>query len=132
MVRRLGLGKNNHLTYASLALNPRHVPDSWYEYIRAEMSENVPSDMCAPWRVWWAVWSESSLAHFGCKISFCGQWCAGWFVCSTGAHHMAHNTWKGPLCILRTMQALIRLCDTDTGLHCPLTELMGIVVYVNK
>ena len=25
MVRRLGLGKNNHLTYASLALNPRHV-----------------------------------------------------------------------------------------------------------
>ena len=23
MVRRLGLGKNNHLTYASLALNPR-------------------------------------------------------------------------------------------------------------
>ena len=25
MVRRLGLGKNNHLTYASLALNPRIV-----------------------------------------------------------------------------------------------------------
>ena len=25
MVRRLGLGKNNHLTYASLALNPRGV-----------------------------------------------------------------------------------------------------------
>ena len=25
MVRRLGLGKNNHLTYASLALNPRTV-----------------------------------------------------------------------------------------------------------
>ena len=25
MVRRLGLGKNNHLTYASLALNPRLV-----------------------------------------------------------------------------------------------------------
>ena len=25
MVRRLGLGKNNHLTYASLALNPRFV-----------------------------------------------------------------------------------------------------------
>ena len=25
MVRRLGLGKNNHLTYASLALNPRNV-----------------------------------------------------------------------------------------------------------
>ena len=25
MVRRLGLGKNNHLTYASLALNPRSV-----------------------------------------------------------------------------------------------------------
>ena len=25
MVRRLGLGKNNHLTYASLALNPRDV-----------------------------------------------------------------------------------------------------------
>ena len=24
MVRRLGLGKNNHLTYASLALNPRN------------------------------------------------------------------------------------------------------------
>ena len=24
MVRRLGLGKTNHLTYASLALNPRH------------------------------------------------------------------------------------------------------------
>ena len=24
MVRRLGLGKNNHLTYASLALNPRY------------------------------------------------------------------------------------------------------------
>ena len=23
MVRRLGLGKNNHLTYASLVLNPR-------------------------------------------------------------------------------------------------------------
>ena len=26
MVRRLGLGKNNHLTYASLALNPRYAP----------------------------------------------------------------------------------------------------------
>ena len=26
MVRRLGLGKNNHLTYASLALNPRFEP----------------------------------------------------------------------------------------------------------
>ena len=25
MVRRLGLGKNNHLTYASLALNPRYL-----------------------------------------------------------------------------------------------------------
>ena len=25
MVGRLGLGKNNHLTYASLALNPRSV-----------------------------------------------------------------------------------------------------------
>ena len=25
MMRRLGLGKNNHLTYASLALNPRYV-----------------------------------------------------------------------------------------------------------
>ena len=25
MVRRLGLGKNNHLTYDSLALNPRYV-----------------------------------------------------------------------------------------------------------
>ena len=25
MVRRLGLGKNNHLTYASLALNPRNI-----------------------------------------------------------------------------------------------------------
>ena len=25
MVRRLGLGKNNHLSYASLALNPRNV-----------------------------------------------------------------------------------------------------------
>ena len=25
MVRRLGLGKNNHLTYASLALNPRDI-----------------------------------------------------------------------------------------------------------
>ena len=25
MGRRLGLGKNNHLTYASLALNPRNV-----------------------------------------------------------------------------------------------------------
>ena len=25
MVRRLGLGKNNHLTYASLALNPRNL-----------------------------------------------------------------------------------------------------------
>ena len=24
MVRRLGLGKNNHLTYTSLALNPRY------------------------------------------------------------------------------------------------------------
>ena len=24
MVRRLGLGKNNHLTYDSLALNPRY------------------------------------------------------------------------------------------------------------
>ena len=24
MVRRLGLGKNNHLTYGSLALNPRY------------------------------------------------------------------------------------------------------------
>ena len=26
MVRRLGLGKNNHLTYDSLALNPRYIP----------------------------------------------------------------------------------------------------------
>ena len=25
MLRRLGLGKNNHLTYASLALNPRNI-----------------------------------------------------------------------------------------------------------
>ena len=25
MMRRLGLGKNNHLTYASLALNPRYI-----------------------------------------------------------------------------------------------------------
>ena len=25
MVRRLGLGKNNHLSYASLALNPRYI-----------------------------------------------------------------------------------------------------------
>ena len=25
MVRRLGLGKNNHLTYDSLALNPRYM-----------------------------------------------------------------------------------------------------------
>ena len=25
MVRRLGLGKNNHLTYDSLALNPRYL-----------------------------------------------------------------------------------------------------------
>ena len=29
MVRRLGLGKNNHLTYASLALNPRYVVYLW-------------------------------------------------------------------------------------------------------
>ena len=28
MVRRLGLGKNNHLTYASLALNPRYLLDT--------------------------------------------------------------------------------------------------------
>ena len=27
-MRRLGLGKNNHLSYASLALNPRTVPSS--------------------------------------------------------------------------------------------------------
>ena len=29
MVRRLGLGKNNHLTYASLALNPRYETLTW-------------------------------------------------------------------------------------------------------
>ena len=32
MVRRLGLGKNNHLTYASLALNPRYVVGTSDEY----------------------------------------------------------------------------------------------------
>ena len=31
MVRRLGLGKNNHLTYASLALNPRYVVTGVHE-----------------------------------------------------------------------------------------------------
>ena len=30
MVRRLGLGKNNHLTYTSLALNPRMLKKSFY------------------------------------------------------------------------------------------------------
>ena len=35
MVRRLGLGKNNHLTYASLALNPRYeVPAYCFRKIR--------------------------------------------------------------------------------------------------
>ena len=37
MVRRLGLGKNNHLTYASLALNPRNAnhsgPDTFSDQV---------------------------------------------------------------------------------------------------
>ena len=33
MVRRLGLGKNNHLTYDSLALNPRHVDSDVISYL---------------------------------------------------------------------------------------------------
>ena len=34
MVRRLGLGKNNHLSYASLALNPRYATSSsWFMYV---------------------------------------------------------------------------------------------------
>ena len=35
MVRRLGLGKNNHLTYASLVINPRDIsicPDRGLSY----------------------------------------------------------------------------------------------------
>ena len=36
MVRRLGLGKNNHLSYASLALNPRTVNhDMLWESLKA-------------------------------------------------------------------------------------------------
>ena len=37
MVRRLGLGKNNHLTYASLALNPRNVNEK-YEMTQISLS----------------------------------------------------------------------------------------------
>ena len=33
MVRRLGLGKNNHLTYASLALNPRYVVGTYQQHL---------------------------------------------------------------------------------------------------
>ena len=30
MVRRLGLGKNNRLTYTSLTLNPRFIPEHFF------------------------------------------------------------------------------------------------------
>ena len=43
MVRRLGLGKNNHLTYASLALNPRY--PKWFcnEASYKEVPMSVPT-----------------------------------------------------------------------------------------
>ena len=40
MVRRLGLGKNNHLTYASLALNPRYIFDSYFMLLLVWLSSN--------------------------------------------------------------------------------------------
>ena len=38
MVRRLGLGKNNHLTYDSLALNPRYLMDTSHNMCLNEKS----------------------------------------------------------------------------------------------
>ena len=41
MVRRLGLGKNNHLTYASLALNPRYLTaKAWHMKIKIDTWAN--------------------------------------------------------------------------------------------
>ena len=45
---------------------------------------------------------------------------------------MIHKAQKGPLCNLQTMQAKIAYAQADQGLHCPLTESMETVVYVNK
>ena len=44
MVRRLGLRKNNHLTYTSLALNPRN---AIYETTNAQKGKN-----CNNWLSW--------------------------------------------------------------------------------
>ena len=47
MVRRLGLGKNNHLTYTSLALNPRNEPIayvSFYNMHSPHMGDPTRSD----------------------------------------------------------------------------------------
>ena len=41
MVRRLGLGKNNHLTYASLALNPRSVSNVGMSFVRLIIKQNL-------------------------------------------------------------------------------------------
>ena len=45
MLRRLGLGKNNHLTYASLALNPRIVL-SLFVAIFSSLRKAVLRDCC--------------------------------------------------------------------------------------
>ena len=45
---------------------------------------------------------------------------------------MIHKAQKGPSCNLRTMQAQIAYAQADQGLHCPLTESMDTVVYVNR
>ena len=54
MVRRLGLGKNNHLTYASLALNPRYYEETrmsvigiFYRYM--DITEKIPHELKQEW-----------------------------------------------------------------------------------
>ena len=62
MVRRLGLGKNNHLTYASLALNPRHMFScrnkkkifTWYSCLSRAMHYTVQLYL-----LWFQHFSES-------------------------------------------------------------------------
>ena len=44
---------------------------------------------------------------------------------------MMFNTWKGPLCYLRTMQALISLC-INLGLCCPILASVDTVLYISK
>ena len=48
MVRRLGLGKNNHLTYASLALNPRYILREMVKLSKFSASFDKEDSFCDP------------------------------------------------------------------------------------